>query len=187
MFDRSRGLAIESVDGAVLEDVTVTNLTMRDLTTAPIFLRLGDRHRTPAPAETLAKVRRVSISNVVASGIDHRYAASIAGLADSPVEEVTLSDIRLVYAGGGTAADAAREVPEERTAYPDPSMFGVLPAYGLYVRHARGLTIDGLEVSTVTPDARPPLVFDDARDVRVTRLKAKGTPVIKAGADVKIG
>ena len=61
---------------------------------------------------------------------------------------------------------AARDVPEERSAYPDPSMFGTLPARGLYVRHARRVRIDGLRVSTEVPDVRPPLVFDDARDAR---------------------
>jgi parallel beta-helix repeat protein len=178
VFDRCRGLALETVDGAALEDIVVDNLTMRDVTTAPIFLRLGDRHRTSAPTSRLATLRRVTISNVNATGIDPRYAATIAGLPDAPVEDIRLSNIRLHYGGGGTAADAARVVPEERTGYPDPSMFGVLPAYGLYARHVRGLRIDGLTISTALPDARPPLVFDDARNVRVTRFDGTGRPSI---------
>jgi polygalacturonase len=164
-FDRSRGLAIESVDGAVLENITVTNLVMRDVTTAPIFIRLGQRDRTPAEGVT-AKVRNIVISNIVATGIDHRYAATISGTPGHPVENVTLSNIRLVYKGGGTAADAARKIPEVTGAYPEPSMFGVSPAYGLFARHVKGLVLRDIDITTETPDARPKVVFTDVSDVR---------------------
>jgi polygalacturonase len=185
VFDRCRGLALESVDGGVLEDVKVANLKMTDITTAPLFLRCGDRRRGPE-GTPLAKFRNVSIANVTATGIDRRYAASIAGLVDSPVEDVAMSNIRLQYAGGGTAEDAQRAIPESRDSYPEPSTFGVLPAYGLYVRHARGVRIDGLELRTATPDARPPIVFDDARDVRISRLVATGTPVLIGSQDIHL-
>lgn len=164
-FDRSRGLAIESVDGAVLENVTVTNLVMRDVTTAPIFIRLGQRDRTPAEGVS-AKARNIVISNIVATGIDPRYAATISGTPGHPVENVTLSNIRLVYKGGGTAADAARKIPEVIGAYPEPSMFGVSPAYGLFARHVKGLVLRDIDISTETPDARPKVVFTDVSDVR---------------------
>jgi polygalacturonase len=45
VFEHCRGLAIESVDGAAIEDLTVHNLAMRDLTTSPLFIRLGRRMR----------------------------------------------------------------------------------------------------------------------------------------------
>ena len=185
VFERSRGLAIESVDGAALEDVIVSNLTMRELTSAPIFLRLGDRRRAPE-GTGVASLRRVSISNVNASGVDPRFAASITGLVDSPVEDVSLTDIRMVYAGGGTAADAARAIPEERASYPDPSMFGTSPAYGLFVRHARRLHIDGLQMSTVAADARPPIVMDDVSDGFITRLDANGRPAVRNSRNILI-
>lgn len=168
VFDRSRGLALETVDGGVLEDVTVSNLTMREVTTAPLFLRTGDRRRGPE-GTGLGAIRRVSISNLSATGIDPRYAASITGLPDSPVEDVSLSDIRFVYQGGGTAEDAVRAVPEVRDSYPEPSMFGVLPAHGLYIRDARGLRVDGLEIETEKPDARPAVLVERGEDIRFTR------------------
>jgi len=168
VFDRSRGLALETVDGGILEDVTVSNLTMRDVTTAPLFLRTGDRRRGPE-GTGIGAIRRVSISNVTATGIDPRYAASIVGLPDSPIEDVALSDVRLVYAGGGTAEDAARAVPDARDSYPEPSMFGTLPAHGLYVRDARNLRIDGLEIETEKPDARPAVIVERGEDVHFTR------------------
>ena len=85
----------------MLEDVTVTNLTMRDVTSAPLFLRLGARMRGPAgvPVGTL---RRVTISNVVASGVDPHFAAIISGIPGHPIEDVRLSGIRLLYRGGYT-------------------------------------------------------------------------------------
>ena len=160
VFERSRGLALESVDGGVLEDVSVSGLVMRDVTTAPIFVYLGDRRRAPE-GTPVAKLRRVRISDVAASGIDPRYAAMVVGLPGHPVEDVALSDIRLTFEGGGATADAERVVPELAEAYPEPSMFGVTPAYGLYARHVRGLTLRDVELATEAPDARPPVVLED--------------------------
>ena len=77
-------------------------------------------------------MRRIIISNVVATDVDPRYPALIAGLAGHPVEDVDLTNIRILYRGGGTREDAAREPPENETAYPEPSMFGTLPAYGFF-------------------------------------------------------
>ncbi|MEH3158985.1 MAG: glycosyl hydrolase family 28-related protein [Sphingomonas taxi] len=164
-FDHGRGLALETVDGGVMEDVVVRRLTLRDVTTAPLFLRLGDRRRGPA-GTGVGAIRGIRIEDVEATGIDHRFAATIAGLAGHPIEDVALADIRLTYAGGGTAADAARRPEDLASAYPEPSMFGVTPAWGLWVRHARGLTVKGLTLATATPDARPPIVLEDAGDSR---------------------
>jgi polygalacturonase len=169
-FTHCRGLALETVDGGVMEHVVARRLTMRDVTSAPIFLRLGDRRRGPA-GTGIGAIRDVTIREVDATGIDHRYPAAIAGLAGHPIEDVRLENIRLSYQGGGTAADAARRPEEQAGAYPEPSMFGPLPAWGLWVRHARGLKIDGLHLAVTTPDARPPILLDDAPDTAVS-----GTP-----------
>ena len=166
-FHHCRGLALETVDGGVMEHVVARRLTMRDVTTAPLFLRIGDRRRGPARTGVGA-IRGVTLEDIDASGIDHRFAAIIAGLPDHPVEDVRLKHIRLAYCGGGTAADAARQPEELATAYPEPSMFGVTPAWGLWVRHARGLVVDGLTLATATPDARPPFRVQDGAAIRVT-------------------
>ena len=47
VFERCRGLALETVDGGVLEDIVISNITMRDIVNSPIFLRLGARMRSP--------------------------------------------------------------------------------------------------------------------------------------------
>ncbi|MDP3406258.1 MAG: glycosyl hydrolase family 28-related protein [Brevundimonas sp.] len=160
VFERSRGLAIETVDGGVIEDIRVRDIVMREVTTAPIFLRLGDRRRGP-PGTGVGALRRVTIENLTATGIDPRYAATIAGLPDNPIEDVVLRNVHLTYAGGGTAADAERPVPELPHAYPEPSMFGTSPAFGLFARHVRGLTLDDVTLNTEGPDARPETRLDD--------------------------
>lgn len=162
VFDHCRGLALETVDGGHIEDIVITNLTMRDVTTAPIFLRLGRRMRGPE-GTSVARFRRIQISDVVVSDADPRFASIIAGLPGHPIEDVRLSDIRILYKGGGTRAQAALEPPERETNYPEPSMFGELPAYGFFIRHARNVELSNVEVGFMTEDLRPAFHLEDVR------------------------
>ncbi len=171
-FVHCRGLAIETVDGGYIEDVSISNITMRDITTAPIFIRLGKRQRAP-DGTPLAKIRRVIIDNVIVSDAHHEYASIIAGLAESPIEDVRLSNIRIHYKGGGTIEDANREPPESEKNYPEPSMFGVLPAYGFFIRHASGITFDNVEVSFEKDEARPAFWLDDVKGIEFFRTNAQ--------------
>jgi hypothetical protein len=140
---------------------------MHDVTTAPLFVRLGNRARGPA-GTAIGSTRGIRIADVTATGIDHRYPAILAGLPGHPVSGVAIERVHLAFRGGGTAEDAARRPPEVASAYPEPSMFGVLPAWGLWMRHTRGIVIDRLTMETAAPDARPPIVLEDAADTRVT-------------------
>jgi polygalacturonase len=169
VFEYSRGLAIESVDGAIIEDVAITNITMRDIVNAPIFVRLGNRARGPA-GTVPGVINRVRISNVVASNVDSRHGVLISGIPGHAVEDLRLSDIRIAYQGGGTAADAALEPEEKETEYPEPDMFGNIPAYGLYARHVKGLSARDLVFTTEKTDARPAFRFDEAAGVDLERL-----------------
>ena len=174
VFDRSRGLALETVDGGDIEDVAISNITMRDITTAPLFLRIGNRGRGPnAPAP--GALRRVAISNLVAYDVEPRFASIIAGLPGHPVEDVQISNVRIVYKGGGTAEDAARVPPENETAYPEPSMFGTLPAYGLFVRHAKNIALRDVEVSFLGREQRPAVALHDVDGIRFDGLRAART------------
>jgi polygalacturonase len=160
VFEHCRGLAIESVDGAVIEDVTVDNLAMRDLTTSPLFIRLGRRMRAPE-GTPVGAIRRVNISNVVVSQVNAPYASIVAGLPEAPVEDVRISNLTVVHGGGGRAADLQRQIPEHPDHYPEPSMFGVTPAYGLYVRHARNLSVHHADLRAAAREGRPPVVLHD--------------------------
>jgi polygalacturonase len=162
-FERSRGLALETVDGGVLEDVEISGISMREVTTAPIFLRLGDRRRGPE-GTGLGALRRVSIREVEAIGIDPRFAATIAGLPGRPIEDVELRDIRLVYAGGGKRVDETPPILAD--AYPEPSMFGTTPAWGLWIRDARRVTLRNVRLETDKADGRPEMLGENAEVVR---------------------
>ena len=174
VFDFCRGLAIEQVDGAVLEDVVVTNLVMRDVMNAPIFLRLAARLRAPG-AKQPGAVRRIAISNVVAYNVAPDHGIFIAGLPGHPVEDIRISGVQLHSRGGGTADQAARKVPELPRDYPEPNMFGVLPAWGIYVRHAARVQLRDITLATLNADARPAIELDDvsAPDVAGVRLPGR--------------
>ena len=122
VFEGCQGLALETVDGAILEDITVTNISMRDIVSAPIFLRLGDRMRGPdnTPVGTL---KRVIISNVVCSNSASRLGSIISGIPGHLIEDVKISNVQVLHQGGGTKEDAAYRPPEYEDMYPEPTMF----------------------------------------------------------------
>lgn len=160
LFDFCRGLALEQVDGAVMEDIVVSNLVMREVMNAPIFVRLGARLRAPEAAFP-GTVCRIAISNVVAYDVAPEHGIFISGLPGHPVRDVRLSGIQLHCRGGGTADDARRIVPELEQDYPEPMLFGRLPAWGLYVRHAAGLYLRDLALHLLQSDRRPAVQLED--------------------------
>ncbi len=201
VFDRSRGLALETVDGGVIEDITISNLTMRDITNAPLFLRLGNRARGPA-GTPVGAIRRVQISNITVKNADPRYPSIIAGLPGHPIEDVRISNVHIEHRGGLTLDQVAQQPadlvntfflrgagltgprdpfapPEQEKAYPEPSMFGLLPAHAFYVRHARNLVVRDVTVRFLAADTRPAVVLDDVTGATfdgVHLQRAPGTP-----------
>jgi polygalacturonase len=161
VFDYSRGLALEAVDGALLEDVTINNITMRDISNSPFFLRLGARLRGPKETTSVGALRRVIISNVVVYNADPKYSSIISGVPGHNIEDVTLSNIKIYYQGGGTKEQAALDPPEKEDTYPEPTMFGVLPSYGFFIRHVKGIEMRDVKVSYMKEDARPPFMLTD--------------------------
>ena len=173
VFDYSRGLALEAVDGALLEDVTISNITMRDISNSPIFLRLGARNRGPKETTKTGAMRRVIISNVVVYNADPKYSSIISGIPGYLIEDVQLNNIRVYAKGGGTKEQAALEPPEREALYPEPTMFGELPAYGFFIRHVKGLQMRDVEVSYLSPDLRPAFWLNDVTDVEFIHVKAQ--------------
>jgi len=154
------GIALEIVDGGALERVAISNIVIEG-TTAPLFMRLGNRARPPKAADPKPPVgtfRDVAISNIVATGASPMGCA-FAGLPGHPIENITLSNIRIRFAGGGSF-DAA-EVPEVEDKYPESTMFGPLPAFGFYFRHARNIKLRDIDLTTATPDPRPAIACED--------------------------
>ncbi len=180
VFEYCRGLAIEEVDGGAIEDVTISNITMRDIDNAPIFIRLGARLRGPGEVPP-SIIRRVSISGIVAHNVSPAHGILIAGLPGNVIEDVSLSNILIEYRGGGTAEQAARDEPEFEKAYPEPSSFGTIPSYGMFARHVKNLTLDHVELRYAAEDLRPACILDDVTGADFTHLKAQhaaGVPTL---------
>ncbi|HKE58560.1 MAG TPA: glycoside hydrolase family 28 protein [Pyrinomonadaceae bacterium] len=173
VFDYSRGLALEAVDGAQLEDVTINNLTMRDISNSPIFLRLGARLRGPKDSTTVGALRRIIISNVVVYNADPKYSSIISGIPGQAIEDVRLSNIRVYARGGGTKEQAGLEPPEKEDTYPEPTMFGELPSYGFFIRHVKGLSLRDVEVSYIKEDRRPAFLLNDVTGVDLHNVKGQ--------------
>ncbi len=201
IYDTYRSaIAIEVVDGAVLEDMEVSNV--RAIRTGnAIFIRLGNRR----PERGIGRLSKVYIHDVYVevpvgrpdSGYvlpgpvvlepHNLFPSSIVGLPGHAVQDVRLENIEIVFGGGGNRARACvplhalDSIPERPADYPEFSMFGELPAWGLYVRHMAGLQLNNIRLHCVEPDFRPALVFDDVqglvlRDIAVSRRGGK--PVV---------
>jgi polygalacturonase len=180
VFEYCRGLALESVDGALMEDITVSNLTMRDICNAPIFIRLGARLRGPEGTK-VGTAKRIKIDNLVAHNVAAEAGILIVGLPGDTIDDVSLSNIFVDYEGGGTAQDAARVVPELEKEYPEPYRFGKLSAWGLFARHVKNFSVDRVEFRVAKEDQRPVVWLEDASDVAIDRAKfphAANTPAL---------
>ncbi|MGA2534731.1 MAG: glycoside hydrolase family 28 protein [Terracidiphilus sp.] len=161
VFEGCQGYALESVDGALLEDITITNTTMRDLVSGPIFMRLGSRLRGPKESTKVGTLKRILISNLTCHNAPMKVCSILSGVPKFPIEDVKLSNI-YVESVGGALSDAARiQPPEFEDKYPEPGMFGPMPAFGFFVRHVRNLEMSHIEVATVDADARPAFHFVD--------------------------
>lgn len=214
LFEHCRGLALETVDGGVLEDVVISNITMRHIVNAALFLRLGARMRSPQ-GTPVGKLRRVRISHINAYDVDSRYSSIISGIPGASIEDISLNDIHIYYQGGITTTDSIisvsqapwerasykepqgkqpakqpakrkqsvtipknwqrdtlrvvnlnKPVPEQVDSYPEPWMFGIIPAKGLYLRHIDGIALRDVHFYYAAPDVRPEIVQEDVNNLR---------------------
>jgi hypothetical protein len=162
------GIAHLMVDGGTIDGVTISNVVMRDVA-APLFVRLGNRGRDQEGA-TPGRLRNVVISGVMAVGATDT--SPIAGLPGHPIEGVTIENVRIVTAGASWR-HVPLDVPERPARYPEVTMFGALPSFGLYLRHARDVTLRNVQVSAEQPDVRPALVADDVTGLHMVGLDGR--------------
>ncbi|MBX3735762.1 MAG: glycoside hydrolase family 28 protein [Candidatus Didemnitutus sp.] len=199
-------VALETVDGGVLEDICISRIQARHTGNA-LFLRIGQRNTAKAPGTLRHVVIEDLDVDVPATKPDAGYPhegpplklpvnvipSSIAGLPDRPVEDVVLRNIVIRYAGGGDPTraavplDALGTVPEKRENYPEFSVFGELPAWGLYVRHARGVRLENVRLIQTAADYRPALVADRSADLTfvggsITAVSHEPPAIVLAGA-----
>lgn len=191
VYDTFRSaIAIECVDGGILENVLVDNIQAENTGNA-IFIRLGERN----PGSILKNVILKNIRVDVAFGrpdyayelrgpdlpfFHNTFPSSIAGIPGHRVENITLENIEINYPGRGNNGLANMplsrldDVPEKIKEYPEFSMFGELPAWGFYVRHVDGIAMKNIKLTVEAPDYRPALVFDDVRNLDVKSMTIQG-------------
>jgi hypothetical protein len=171
-FRSCRGLALEEVDGGILENINITNITMMDVSMYGIYLTTGERNRGPNVTQP-SVLRNISISHVWATGVDAASGIQITGMPGHPIENVRLDDIRMESRGGGTKEQAERVPLELAKEYPEPNRVGVMPAYGLYARHVKGLELSNMHLSFEKDDARYAMACSDVQGLEIDNLKAQ--------------
>ena len=167
IFDHCRGLALETVDGGVLEDVVVNNITMRDLTNSPLFLRLGERMRGPKSLD-VGELRRVTISNINVYEADSHFSTIISGTANRKIKNVKISDMNIWYKPIDSLKSSIQKVvPEHLRDYPEPAKFGLIPSYAFFVRHASNIEIQDVNVYYLEDESRTAMIFDDVNNLEL--------------------
>lgn len=200
VYDTFRSaIAIESVDGAIIENIAVSNINAVNTGNA-IFIRLG--HRS---GDKPGSIKNVSIKNIKVqvpfgrpdSNYDLRgpevdffhnpFPSSIVGMKGYVIQNVLLENIEINYPGRASKGMAymplsrLNQVPEAVQDYPEFSMFGELPAYGFYVRHANGISFKNIKVTLDDTDFRPAFVFDNVQNLKMERVdlpKEKSNQVV---------
>jgi len=168
-FKRCRGLALETVDGAPMENIRISNIVMDDIWNSPIYIRVGDRMRGPKELPA-SYARDIKISNVKVTNCDTRYALLIVGLPGNPVEDVTLKNISIQYKGGLTKQDVIEQKGSNsfffgrNNGYPEPSAHGIQPAWGLSMQHARNITFKNVTMELMEPDEREKIYLKDVEN-----------------------
>lgn len=187
-FGQWRGtsaISLEIVDGGTMENVSLSDFTVEG-TESPIFIRLANRGRgyklrggdgtlsgndnddTIAeliPIDHVGTMRGLHLSNISVRNAGP-VGCSITGLPNHPVEDVWLTNITIHHQGGITQADLPNIdealLDEKEKEYPEATMWGNLPAKGFFIRHARRINFQNVEVTTAEPDARPEFVRVDS-------------------------
>jgi hypothetical protein len=191
IYDTYRSaIALECVDGGILEDISIKNIVAKNTGNA-FFIRIGHRLQS----RPIGRVNNISIKNLKADipkekpdkgydmegpradSVSNLLPSSIVGLPNNPIKNVFLSNIDITY-GGGSSRDTAympldsiKHVPEHPKEYPEFSMFGELPAWAFYLRHTEGVHFKNIKLRLKESDYRPAIVADDAVFLRLKKMK----------------
>jgi len=181
---RLNGIKIQEVMGAMMRDMVFSNIVMEDVG-GPISIRLAGWKQGSGNVWSVLDDRNWEqgrLGNILFDNIRARAMAGepgmfIAGTPGTKPRNITFSNIDITFPGGGTAADAARrDVPDNERMYPEIGMFGILPAYGLYMHHAQGITLNNVQFHLKADDLRSAIVCDDVQDLELNGFRAAGHP-----------
>lgn len=174
---RNGGIKVLCVDGGTLQNIQISDVTMDNVRT-PIFVRLGARLKTFRDGDT--QKQRSALENVAIRNVKALAAAEaqimppsgvfITGIPGNRIEGLTLENIEIELAGGGTAEHARAVVEIKPEVYPEINRFGkTLPAYGVFARHVDGLTLRNITLKLKSPDLRPAVVLVDVANATLSR------------------
>ncbi len=172
------GIALECMDGATVRNIHVQRITCENAR-SPIFIRLGNRGSGQTARPTIpGSMQNILIEDVTATGppTESELGIQIHGIPSASVTNIVLRNITLISRGGVSFADlgvtdvAQMVVPELEASHPYVDLFVRLPSYGVYCRHARGVTLQNIQILPLNPDVRPALVFDDVSGLVVRNL-----------------
>lgn len=173
VFDYCGGLMLQSMDGGHLEDVTFSNITFRDCLYEPIFLRIGERMRSPE-GTPVGHIKRVCFSNITAYNVDSWNTCVLSGTPGHYIEDVSFSNIHLYFKGGFSSEDAKIVPPEFEINYPEPWMFGTSPSRAFFIRHAKNIHFDNIYLDYEYEDGRPDFALIDAEGVARNNIVVTG-------------
>jgi polygalacturonase len=177
-----------------VQNLLFANLVMQDVT-GPIGIHVSNRRRPTATTTERGFVRNIAFHGIRASVVSEgrqypdmnfqqnyrpgetRQAIVVNAIGEAVIEDISFHDVQITYGGGGTAEEAAREVPQVAGEYFE---IGTPPAYGLYARNVRGLSLNGVRLGTAQPDLRPAVVLDHVEDAALAGVSAQGHPEAKA-------
>jgi Glycosyl hydrolases family 28 len=177
-----------------VQNLLFSNIVMQDVT-GPIGIHLSNRRRPTATTQERGYVRNIAFHGIRASVVaegrqfpdmnfsqnyrpgETRQAIVLNAIGDAVLEDISFQDVQITYGGGGTAEEAAREVPQVAAEYFE---IGTPPAYGLYARNVRGLALNGVRFGTEKPDLRPAVVLDHVEDAALASVSAQGNPDAKS-------
>lgn len=156
------GIAVECVDGGIIENINISNISMTGVIT-PIFVCLNGRHG-------VGTMRNLIFQNITAKATG-MIPTLISGVPNGIIDGVVLRDIFVEHKGGGTLDDANTILREDLKGYPENRMYGkVNPANGLYVRHAKNVTVDNFRVVLQGDDARATVVMNDVSNSAIESI-----------------
>ena len=190
-------ISLEVVDGGIMDGVSIDNIVIEG-TECPLYVRLANRGRKyidEAPVPPIGKMRNIQISNVTAYDTGN-FCSSITGIPGGEIENIYLSNVRFLNKGGlvagncrtandmqGKRHDTAgnvfrnqywsshREVKEDEKGYPQPTVWGNLPSYGLFIRNVRSIAVDNATFQSEKPDPRIPVIAVNVGNLSLDRIQ----------------
>lgn len=170
------GIKLLSVDGARIHNINISDITMMEVKT-PILIRLGARlsvfRKDQDTQQPIGTLENVTIRNVRAKAADNAQLMPpsgilITGIPDHPIKNLTLENVEINLAGGGTDENARQVVPEAIDKYPEVKTFGPLvPAYGIWARHVDGLKLENVKLTLSHNDLRPAFICEDGKNIEL--------------------